>query len=313
MLFLLYLFYNSNPKMGSCSSLFLLFYITAIYSISCAFGSPICSHESDVFIKNLSFQCSPTISPIPPLEVDSNFLARALTSKQRNGYASVLFYASWCPFSRSMRPKFDILSSMFPQLEHLAVEESSASPSIFSRYGIHSLPSILIVNQTSSIRYRGPKGLSSIVLFYEKTAGFEPVQYVSEDEPVASGDDSKYVIQLWNEAFSTEIVKRDPYLAFSVLFLCLRLLLSIFPKVLSRLKTIWVSYSLHLNLEIFGETSQLFARALHMVDVRRVWTKLRLCKARNFHQGAQSARVWASSMASVSLGRSSSGRSSSQS
>ncbi|KAL1060902.1 hypothetical protein V6Z11_1Z061500 [Gossypium hirsutum] len=32
--------------------------------------------------------------------------------------------------------EFDIIGSMFPQLEHLAVEESSASPSIFSRYGI---------------------------------------------------------------------------------------------------------------------------------------------------------------------------------
>ncbi|KAL4376069.1 hypothetical protein GQ457_02G039400 [Hibiscus cannabinus] len=293
--------------MGSCSSLLLLFYFAAMFSISCAFGSPVCSHEADVFIKNLSFQCSSSISPIPPLEVDGNFLAGALTSKQRNSYVSVLFYASWCPFSRSLRPKFDILSSMFPQLEHLAVEESSASPSIFSRYGIHSLPSILIVNRTSRIQYRGPKDIPSIVQFYEKTTGFEPVQYISENEPVASGDDNKYVIQLWKEAFSTEIVKREPYLAFSVLFLCLRLLLSIFPKVLSLLKAFWVSYAPHLNLEIFSETSQLFARALHMVDVRRVWTKLRLCKARNFHQGAQSARVWASSLASVSSGKSSSG------
>ncbi|GMI79575.1 APR-like 5 [Hibiscus trionum] len=266
--------------MGSCSSLLLLLYITAIYSTSCVFGSPICSHESDEFIKNLTFQCS----PIPPLEVDGNFLARVLTSKQRNGYVSVLFYASWCPFSRSLGPKFNVLSSMFPQLEHLAVEESSASPSIFSRYGIHSLPSILIVNQTSRIQYRGPKDLPSIVQFYEKTTGFEPVQYVAENEPVASGDNNKYMIQLWNEAFSIEIVKREPYLAFSMLFLCLRLLLS-----------------------IFGETSQMFARALHMVDVRRVWTKLRLCKAGNLHQGEQSPRVWPSSLASVSSGKSSSG------
>ncbi|MBA0716174.1 hypothetical protein Golax_015027 [Gossypium laxum] len=61
-------------------------------------------------------------------DVDGNFLDRALSSKQRNGYASVLFYAAWCPFSHSLYPKFDILSSMFPQIEHLAVEESSASP-----------------------------------------------------------------------------------------------------------------------------------------------------------------------------------------
>ncbi|XVF30806.1 hypothetical protein REPUB_Repub16aG0090100 [Reevesia pubescens] len=299
--------------MGSSSSLHLFFYVTAIYLIHCVLGSSICSHEADVFINNLQFQCSPSISPIAPLKVNGDFLDRALTSKQRNDYTSVLFYASWCPFSRSLNPKFDILSSMFPQLEHLAVEESSASPSIFSRYGIHSLPSILIVNQTSRLRYRGPKDLHSIVQFYEKTTGFEPVQYIAENEPVVSGDHNKYMLQSWNKSSPMEIVKQEPYLAFALLFLCLRVLLSIFPEVLSRLKALWVSYAPHLNLEIFGETSQLFARALHMVDVRRVWTKLRLCKTRNFHQGAKSARVWASSLASVSLGESSSGRSSSSS
>jgi len=60
--------------------------------------------------------------------VDGDFLDRALASKQRNAYTSVLFYASWCPFSCSMLPKFEILSSMFPQIEHLAVEQSSALP-----------------------------------------------------------------------------------------------------------------------------------------------------------------------------------------
>ncbi|MBA0561765.1 hypothetical protein Golob_018565 [Gossypium lobatum] len=198
--------------------------------------------------------------------------------------------------------------------------------SIFSRYGIHSLPSILIVNQTSRVQYRGPKDLPSIEQFYEKItgncslmptismfvfSGFEPFQYVAGHELFTSGDHNNHMKQSWNEPFSMEIVKREPYLVFSVLFLCMKLLLSIFPIVLSRLETFWVSYAPHLNLEIFGETNQLFARALHMVDVRRVWTKLRLCKTRNFHQGAESARVWASSLASVSLGKSSSGRSSS--
>ena len=58
---------------------------------------------------------------------------------------------------------------MFPQIEHLAIKESSASPSLFSRYGIHNLPSILIVNQTSRMRYHGPKDLPSLIKFYRKT------------------------------------------------------------------------------------------------------------------------------------------------
>jgi len=43
--------------------------------------------------------------------------------------------------------------------------------SIFSRYGIHSLPSILIVNQRSKVQYRGPKNLQSLAQFYKKTTG----------------------------------------------------------------------------------------------------------------------------------------------
>lgn len=62
------------------------------------------------------------------LQVDGNFIDRALASKQKTGYTSVLFYASWCPFSRSLYPTFEMLSFMFPQVEHLAVEQSSAFP-----------------------------------------------------------------------------------------------------------------------------------------------------------------------------------------
>jgi len=109
-----------------------------------------------------------------------------------------------------------------------------------------------------------------------------------------------------------ETMTRDPYLLLSVLFLCLRLLLFVFPKLVSRLQAFWVSCIPHLNMQIFGETSQVIGRVLQMIDVRRIWTQLRLCKTRNFHERARSARVWASSLASVSLGESSSARSSTQ-
>lgn len=110
----------------------------------------------------------------------------------------------------------------------------------------------------------------------------------------------------WDGSSLEDMMKRDSYLVFAVLFLCLRAVLFMSPKVLSHLKAFYGSYVPHLNLEIFGETSQLFGRILHMVDVRRIWTRLRLCKVRNFHEGAKNCRVWASSLASVSLGESSS-------
>ena len=43
--------------------------------------------------------------------------------------------------------------------------------SVFSRYGIHSVPSLLIVNQTTRIRHHGSKDVQSLVSFYKITTG----------------------------------------------------------------------------------------------------------------------------------------------
>ncbi|KDP39694.1 hypothetical protein JCGZ_02714 [Jatropha curcas] len=283
--------------------------LPSIPFVSASASDSVCPNESVLFSCNLQSQCPLSISPNPPLEVDGKFLDRALTSKQRNSCTSILFYASWCPFSQNMRPKFNMLGSMFPQIEHFSVEQSSASPSIFSRYGIHSLPSLLIVNQTSKLQYHGPKDLQSLVQFYEKTTGLKPVQCFGEDEPTGLDSGEESIMQHWDVSSLEEMMKKEPYLVFAVLFLFLRVLLFISPKLVSHLKAFYGSYVPHFNLEIFGETSQLFGRILHMIDVRRIWVKLRLCKARNFHEGAKNCRVWASSLASVSLGESSSARS----
>ena len=137
-------------------------------------------------------------------------------------------------------------------------------------------------------------------------SGIKAVQYLAEDEPAILDGGKESIMQPWDGSSLKDTMKREPYLAFAMLFLCLRVLLYISPKVLSHLKAFYGLYLPHFNLEIFGETSQLFGRILHMIDVRRIWTRLRLCKTRNFHQGAKNCRVWASSLASVSLGESSS-------
>ncbi|ONH94241.1 hypothetical protein PRUPE_7G006000 [Prunus persica] len=285
-------------------------YITTLASLL-ASSSALCPHESEFFRYSLQSQSHISISPYPPLKVDGNFLERALATKQRTGYTAVLFYASWCPFSCSMYPTFGMLSFMFPQVEHLAIEQSSALPSVFSRYGIHSLPSILIVNQTSRVRYHGLKDLYSLVRFYQTITGLEPVQYFDGNQSVILKSSEKSIIQSMSNMSLREISRSEPYLVFAILFLCLRALLYIFHRVLACLQAFWVLYVPHFNLGIFGETSQIMGRILHMVDVRRIWNKLRLCKTQNFHKGAKNARVWASSLTSVSLGESSARSSSS--
>ncbi|KAL5980808.1 hypothetical protein ACLOJK_028719 [Asimina triloba] len=159
------------------------------------------------------------------------------------------------------------------------------------------------------------KALSSIqaneytaVLFYaswcpfSSIAGFEPIQLVVNNRPSSLGL-GRPKSHPWDGS-PNEILSREPYLVFSLLFFCLKVLLYFFPGMLSRIKAFWISYGWHLNLGIFGETSQLLERVLHVANVKRAWSKFGLTKTRNFHNGAKNARVWAS-LASVSLGESS--------
>lgn len=62
------------------------------------------------------------------LKVDGESFEEAISSSQKNEYTAVLFYASWCPFSNIFQSKFSTLSSIYPQIKHLMVEQSSAMP-----------------------------------------------------------------------------------------------------------------------------------------------------------------------------------------
>ncbi|TKY46179.1 5'-adenylylsulfate reductase 5 [Spatholobus suberectus] len=293
----------------AASLLLLLLGVTTIqFASGSSSSSSVCLLEPPSFRFNLQSQCPISIPSNPPLLVDGNFVEGVLSGRRGVEYTSILFYASWCPFSHKMLPQFEILSSMFPQVEHLVLEQSSALPSLFSKYGIHSLPAILLVNQTSRLRYDGPNNLLSLSEFYERNTGFAASSDIV-GQPSSMMSDENSTTNLSGLSLK-ETWSREPYLLFSVLFLCLRLLLFVLPKIMLRLRAFWASCIPQLNMQIFGETSQVMGRVLQVIDVRRIWNKLRLCKARNFHGKARSARVWASSLASVSLGESSSARSS---
>ncbi|KAJ6832416.1 5'-adenylylsulfate reductase-like 5 isoform X2 [Iris pallida] len=260
------------------------------------------------FAGGLRSQCPAWIERSSAEEVNGDTLDIELSNVRGSAYYSVLFYASWCPFSNKTRPTFDALSTMFPQIRHLAVEESAAMPSDFSRFGVHSFPSILIANGSERVQYHGSKDLSSLVDFYREITGLEPVAYFVEEPSSNSGNFQ--VLNPWNKSLR-EIMTSEPYLAFSVLFICLKALVFFFPVIISRLKALMAVYAWNLNLGIFGEWSHLLERVLHVIDLKRLWSKLRLSnKTRNFQKGANNARVWASSLASVSLGESSSSRNS---
>lgn len=136
--------------------------------------------------------------------------------------------------------------------------------------------------------------------------GWEPIQYVDMEQPLSSEGSGEFVMQSWVGSSPYEILRREPYLVLSSLFLCLIVLINALPKVLSHFKPLWVAYGPHFNLGIFGETSQILGRLLQMINLKMIWTKLKLCKTSSLHlcaKDVKNARVWASSVASVSLGK----------
>lgn len=232
------------------------------------------------------------------MQVNGEKLVRELGAKE--GYTAVLFYASWCPFSQRMRPVFDDLSSMYPQIKHLAVEQSNVMPAVLSRYGVRSFPSILIPHGSFAFWPIGAKDLNSLVNFYFAVTGQEPVAYLGPRKWSPTGQSRQYV-KFWNGSIN-ETVKSEPYLAFSILFVCLRVFLFFFPKFFTCIKGLWTQYFRHANLGVLAKLTQLLECVPHAVDVRRMWSKWRLMV------GAMNARVWASSLASVSIGGQSSPR-----
>ncbi|KAK4777456.1 hypothetical protein SAY87_017643 [Trapa incisa] len=173
--------------------------------------------------------------------------------------------AACCPFSHRLALKYNVLSSMFPQIVHLAVEQSSTTP----RYIITTW--VLFASASNSL------------------TGLEPVHDMEED-----------VLMRQDRSSQKGMLKREPFLMLSILFLCSRVLMMGLPRTLSWLKSFWTSCVSHVNLGIFGETSQILSGVLQMIDVRRFRMMLRHCKPQSFCGGTRNARVWASSLASVS-------------
>lgn len=128
--------------------------------------------------------------------------------------------------------------------------------------------------------------------------------YLTEDQLDSSSEDSLGALYSWN----LTSLKNEPYLVFSILFVLLKAFLFLCPDIVSNMIDLWVAYIPRLNLAIFGESKQLLTHALQLFGVKSAFSKLKLSKSRNFHKGARSARVLASSFASVSLGETSSAR-----
>ncbi|MCO5607902.1 hypothetical protein L7F22_062104 [Adiantum nelumboides] len=94
-------------------------------------------------------------------EVNGTTLERVLNILQtkQDAYAAILFYADWCPFSRTLRPLFEALASTFPGIYHVAVEDTAIQP------------------RAVKVRYHGPRTLDAVGEFYKDITGSKTVSH----------------------------------------------------------------------------------------------------------------------------------------
>ncbi|KAI7744478.1 hypothetical protein M8C21_004995, partial [Ambrosia artemisiifolia] len=67
---------------------------------------------------------------IDVIEGDETSMVKPLNAVHKNtkNYVSVLFYASWCPFSIAFRPSLSVMASLYPSITHFEIEESVVRP-----------------------------------------------------------------------------------------------------------------------------------------------------------------------------------------
>ncbi|XP_010937429.1 5'-adenylylsulfate reductase-like 3 [Elaeis guineensis] len=265
--------------------------------------------------------CSALESPvlggdlIGVVEGDEAILQRALNLvySKREDYVAVLFYASWCPFSKICRPNFQVLSSLFPTIRHFAFEESVIRPSMLSRYGVHGFPTLFLLNSTMRVRYHGSRTINSLVAFYNDVTGANPAlldpipveKIVDPSNDNGLKEDNGQENCPFSGARSPEkLLQQDTYLVLASSFVLMRLLCILLPKLNACVKRAWRRHMQYASLMSLQDRSQAY------VDhVKQGFNRLNPCKRGNLQEGAMNARAWASkSLASVSIGEPSSGR-----
>ncbi|KAL1223501.1 5'-adenylylsulfate reductase-like 4 [Cardamine amara subsp. amara] len=248
---------------------------------------------------------------IAVIEGDERWLQIGLDMINENkcDYVALLFYASWCPFSRLFRPSFDVVSSLYSSIPHFAIKESSVKPSTLSKYGVHGFPTLLILNSTMRARYRGTRMLDSLVAFYSDVTGIETLDKASLEKSISlphlgneNNTEPENCPFTWARS-PENMLRQETYLALAIVFVLLRLLHLIFPTLIVFMKFIWRRIVQNMRLEsLLEHTVWFLSRAVQLCMQLK-----EPCRRSNLQGGAMNARAWASkSLATVSIGDSSS-------
>ncbi|KAG7615342.1 5'-adenylylsulfate reductase-like 6 [Arabidopsis thaliana] len=223
-------------------------------------------------------------------------MASDMIDENKCDYVALLFYASWCPFSRLVRPSFDLMSLLYSSVPHFAIEESSVKASTLSKYGVHGFPTIILMNSTMLVVYRGSRTLDSLVAFYTDVTGIETMdeRWVERNRLVphfhAEPENCPFP---WARRSPENLLRQETYLTLATVFVLLRLLHLISPTMVVFVKFTWGRVS---NMRLGNPLEHTVTMYLKEP-----------CMSSNLQEGAMNARAWASkSLATVSIAESSS-------
>ncbi|XP_010436141.1 PREDICTED: 5'-adenylylsulfate reductase-like 6 [Camelina sativa] len=224
-------------------------------------------------------------------------VASDMIDKNRCDYVALLFYASWCPFSRLLRPSFDLISLLYSSIPHFAIEESSVKSSTLSKYGVHGFPSIIIMNSTMLVAYRGSRTLDSLVAFYSDVTGITKLDetWVEKNRLVPHFHTEPENCPFpWARRSPENLLRQETYLTLATVFVLLRLLHLISPTMVMLAKFTWGRVAKNMRPQNLLEHTV----AVYLKEP---------CMSSNLQEGAMNARAWASkSLATVSIGEPSS-------
>ncbi|KAF5461888.1 hypothetical protein F2P56_017949 [Juglans regia] len=237
----------------------------------------------------------------------SLLLALNMVHTNSHQYVAVLFYASWCPFSRTFRPIFSVLSLLYPSIPHYAIEESNVRPSVLSKYGVRGFPTVFLLNSTMRVHYLGSRTLTSLIAFYVDVTGIKmaPLDLISLEKVVCPSnhekhDNTKQESCPFSWARSPEkLLQQETYLVLATAFVLLRLLYCYLPTVLLCAQCAWRRHIRNLRLGSLWEHPLAYLKcAIQLFNSLK-----EPCKRSNLQEGAMNARAWASkSLATVSIG-----------
>ncbi|KAK6257359.1 hypothetical protein QUC31_000818 [Theobroma cacao] len=286
----------------------------------------------------INSEFSESVDFVGVTEGDEVSLQKALNMVHKNSreYVAVLFYASWCPFSRSFRPSFSILSSLYPSIPHFAIKESTVRPrfaneychsvfacyeylylvklmsggvvyfSILSKYGVHGFPTLFLLNSTMRVRYHGNRSFESLGAFYSDVTGIknksldktslDKIGRLSNHEKHNSTEQESCPFS-WARS-PENLLRQETYLALATTFVLLRLLYLLYPTLLVFAQFTWRRLIRNMKLGSLLEHSLAYLkRAIQLFNSLK-----EPCKRSNL-QRAMNARAWASkSLATVSIG-----------